>query len=138
VACERTNAKWNYNGIRLEEFISALPHGNNYVFEFRNRDWLREEMFALLRKYHIGFCIHNMPESITPELLTAKISYIRFPGYGEKYGGGYPEYVLDQWAAKLVDWHRSHIKVFVYFNNDIGGFAPKNALMLKRLIKEKM
>jgi len=130
--------KWNYNGIRLEEFLSALPRGNDYVFEFRNRDWLREEMFALLRKYHSGFCIHDMPDSVTPERIIGKTAYIRFHGSGEKYGGGYPDEILDQWAAKLVDWHKSHVKVFVYFNNDIGGFAPKNALTLKRLVNERM
>jgi len=52
---------------------------------FRNRDWLRDDMFALLQKYHVGFCIHDMPDSITPEIVTAKLAYVRFHGNGEKY-----------------------------------------------------
>jgi uncharacterized protein YecE (DUF72 family) len=130
--------KWNYNGTRLEEFLATLPPRHTYVFEFRNRDWLREEMFSLLRKYHVGFCIHDMPESITPEILTNNVAYIRFHGNGAKYSGGYSDEMLEQWATKIVNWHKSRIKVFVYFNNDIGGFAPKNALTLKAMINNKI
>lgn len=34
----------------------------------------------------------------------------------------------------IVDWHRAKRGVFVYFNNDIGGYALENALTLKRLL----
>ncbi|RYG10921.1 MAG: DUF72 domain-containing protein, partial [Chitinophagaceae bacterium] len=108
------------------------------VFEFRNRDWLRDEMFTLLRKHNVGFCIHDMPDSITPEIVTSKMAYVRFHGNGEKYSGGYSDEMLDQWAIKLVEWQENHINVFVYFNNDIGGFAPINALTLKRMVSEKL
>ena len=129
---------WKYNGSRLEGFLSALPAGNNYVFEFRNSDWIREEMFDLLRKYNIGFCIHDMPESATPEIVTGKIAYIRFHGNGEKYSGGYSDKMLYQWSNKIIDLNKSNIQVFVYFNNDIGGFAPRNALTLKSMVNEKI
>jgi uncharacterized protein YecE (DUF72 family) len=127
---------WKYNGERLKEFLMNLPCGHDYVFEFRNRDWLREEMFDLLRKYHIGFCIHDMPESLTPEVVTAKLVYIRFHGNGAKYGGGYPDEILEQWAKKIMAWNKDRIKIFVYFNNDIGGFAPRNALTLKDMVND--
>lgn len=129
--------KWKYNGRRLEEFLGRLPTTHNYVFEFRNPDWLREEMFDLLRSHQVGFCIHDMPGSVTPELVTGKIAYIRFHGNGEKYGGGYPDELLDYWAEKIVEWSKKRITVFVYFNNDIGGFAPRNALTLKNRVESK-
>ncbi|RYY02338.1 MAG: DUF72 domain-containing protein [Gammaproteobacteria bacterium] len=128
---------WNYNGVRLEEFLTALPRPNDYVFEFRNRDWLRDEMFALLRQYNVGFCIHDMPGSITPDVVTSKIAYVRFHGNGEKYSGGYPNRMLEQWAENVVEWQKNHITPYVYLNNDIGGFAPRNALTLKNIIEEK-
>ena len=103
----------------------------------RTGRWLREEMFDLLRKYHVGLCIHDMPGSITPDMVTAKICYIRCHGNGEKYSGGYSDEMLQQWATKIVNWHKNHIHVFVYFNNDIGGFAPKNALTLKQMVNKK-
>jgi uncharacterized protein YecE (DUF72 family) len=129
---------WKYNGERLAEFISTLPSKNNYVFEFRNPDWLRDEMFELLRKNKVGFCIHDMPDSSTPEIITSNIAYIRFHGNGAKYSGGYSDDVLYEWAKKIIKWNNNHIHVFVYFNNDIGGFAPRNALTLKRMVNENI
>ena len=129
--------KWNYNGDRLEEFLAGLPSGNDYVFEFRNYTWMNEEAYTLLRKYRAGFCIHDMPESATPEVVTSKTAYVRFHGNGEKYSGGYSDDTLETWAEKILVWNEKHIKVYVYFNNDIGGFAPKNALTLKAMINSK-
>src|SRR6187200_1563488 len=31
---------WKLNLERLEEFLTALPHGHRYVFEFRDESWL--------------------------------------------------------------------------------------------------
>lgn len=126
---------WKYNGDRLEKFLSCLHPDGNYVFEFRNNDWIREEMFSLLRKYHVGFCMHDMPGYFSPEIVTAKTVYIRFHGNGEKYSGGYSDNMLEPWTKKINEWHKNHLKVYVYFNNDIGGYAPRNAMTLKGMIK---
>jgi len=128
--------KWKYNGERLEEFFNRLPGKHEYVFEFRNSDWLRDEMYDLLRKYKIGLCIHDMPGSTTPDIVTAKHTYVRFHGSGAKYGGGYPDKELEVWARKIVEWNARKINVYVYFNNDIGGFAPRNALTLKHMVNK--
>jgi uncharacterized protein YecE (DUF72 family) len=126
--------RWKYNGSRLEEFLALLPTGSEYVFEFRNNDWIRDEMFDLLRKYHVGFCIHDMPDIVTPEIVTAKVAYIRFHGNGAKYSGGYSDKMLAHWATRINEWNTNGIDVYVYFNNDIGGFAPRNALTLKSMV----
>ena len=129
--------KWKYNGERLEEFLAGLPKHLDYVFEFRNVDWLRDDAFDLLRKYGVGFCIHDMPESRTPEIVTGKLAYVRFHGPSGGYHGSYPDAVLHKWADQFVEWHRKHINVYAYFNNDIGGHAPHNALTLLRFIAER-
>jgi uncharacterized protein YecE (DUF72 family) len=129
--------KWKFNGARLEEFLSTLPVRNKYVFEFRHYDWIRDETFELLRKYKVGFCIHDMPDSATPEIITSKIAYVRFHGSGQKYSGGYSDEVLKQWADKIIAWRKNRINVYIYFNNDIGGFAHRNALTLKNLVNMK-
>lgn len=127
--------KWNYNGIRLEEFLAILPKGIDYVFEFRNRDWIRDEAFQLLQKYNVGFCIHDMPDSKTPELVTGNAAYLRFHGPEGTYQGGYHATVLKYWARKIQQWDKMGVRVYAYFNNDIGGFAPHNALMLKAFVE---
>jgi uncharacterized protein YecE (DUF72 family) len=128
--------QWKYNGERLKEFLSQLPLGNKYVFEFRNHDWMREEAFVLLQKYQATFCIHDMAGSQTPEILTSKTAYVRFHGPKGTYEGGYSGAILKHWAYKIIEWRKNNIQSYIYFNNDIGGFAPKDALRLKRLIND--
>ena len=95
--------------------------------------FLREEVFETLRKYDIGFCIHDMPGSQTPEIITSRIIYIRFHGSQGKYQGSYSGKTLEGWANKIHQWKKDH-HLFIYFNNDIEGFAPENALQLQRII----
>lgn len=128
--------RWNYNGDRLEEFASALPVGMKYVFEFRNADWMRDEAYAILRKYSTAFCIHDMAQSCTPEIVTSKLAYVRFHGPQGTYQGSYSDETLNNWAFKIVEWKKKHIQVYIYFNNDIGGFAPRNAKTLKKFVDD--
>lgn len=125
--------KWNYNDARFKEFVGNLPPHQKYVFEFRNNNWLREEVFEILHKHDMGFCIHDMPGSQTPEVITSKIIYIRFHGSQGKYQGSYSDKTLDGWANKIQQWKKDH-QIYIYFNNDIEGFAPENALKLQELI----
>lgn len=127
--------KWNYNGARLEEFLAILPQGIDCIFEFRNHDWMRDDAFQLLEKYNMGFCIHDMPDSQTPDIVTGKTAYLRFHGPEGTYRGTYQQTLLEQWARKIQKWDRAGIRVYAYFNNDADGFAPHNALLLKKLIE---
>lgn len=126
--------RWNYNGQRLEEFLSSLSPQLRYVFEFRNPDWVRDEAFALLRKYNAGYCVHDMPDTRSPTLTTSDIAYVRFHGPSGNYSGGYPDSQLNQWANTLREWDRQGIESYVYFNNDIGGHAPRDAMKLASLL----
>lgn len=125
---------WHYDGKRLSEFLSGLPRGPRYVFEFRDRDWYRDEAFALLERAGAGFCIHDMPDSASPEVVTGKLAYVRFHGPAGKYRGSYTHAQLAAWAGRLRAWEAKGASVYAYFNNDIGGYAPKNAKTLLALL----
>jgi uncharacterized protein YecE (DUF72 family) len=125
--------RWKYNGEGLEQFLQLFPHEYHYVFEFRHPDWNRDQAFALLRKYNAGYCVHDMPESRSPVLTTSKIAYVRFHGPSGTYAGSYPHSQLQEWAGTLTEWDKRGIDSYVYFNNDIGGHAPRNALTLAKL-----
>jgi uncharacterized protein YecE (DUF72 family) len=56
---------------------------------------------------------------------------VRLHGPGGRYQGDYPERTLDEWARRIVGWSRESRDVWVYFDNDDSGYAPKNALELK-------
>jgi uncharacterized protein YecE (DUF72 family) len=59
--------------------------------------------------------------------------YLRLHG-GPDHGGHYPEATLEAWARRLEHWHSQKYNVFVYFNNDLGGYAIANAQTLRKLL----
>jgi uncharacterized protein YecE (DUF72 family) len=71
-----------------------------------------------------------------PHPITADFTYIRFHGSGQRYGGNYPDQVLGEWADRIYNWAGSLRKVFVYFNNDLGGHAIRNARRLRQMLGE--
>jgi uncharacterized protein YecE (DUF72 family) len=128
--------QWHYDGARLEAFLASLPPGPTYVFEFRDKDWYRDEALALLDRFGAGFCIHDMPEAKSPEAVTGKMAYVRFHGPTGKYQGSYPNQALEGWAERMRGWEAKGIPVFAYFNNDIGGYAPRNAKTLMGFLSD--
>jgi uncharacterized protein YecE (DUF72 family) len=124
---------WRANLTRFEHFLCSLPAGNTHVVEFRDQSWLIEEVFRMMERYGVAHCIHDMHPLRVPYCATARTVYIRFHGDMENYGD-YPPATLATWAERIEDWRLQGHDVFVYFNNDIFGYAVKNALALKRLL----
>jgi uncharacterized protein YecE (DUF72 family) len=126
---------WKLNADRLKEFLKALPPEHRYAFEFRDESWLVKDAFEVLREFNAAFCIHDLAKMQTPLEITADFTYVRFHGPGEaKYRGSYSRRELTGWAERINDWRRKLKGIYVYFNNDIGGHAVKNALTLRELL----
>jgi uncharacterized protein YecE (DUF72 family) len=126
---------WNVNLERLSNFLGVLPTSHRYVIEFRDQSWLIKEVFEVLRQHNAAFCIHDLGGQQTPLEITANFTYLRFHGPGSaKYIGSYSQQALQQWAEKIAVWQERLAAVYVYFNNDIGGAAVRNAAELKRLL----
>lgn len=126
--------KWRVNVERLEDFLQALPKHNRYAFEFREPSWNHDEVYAVLRRHNAAYCIYELAGFQSPILLTANFSYIRLHGPGDKYQGCYAAENLIEWADRIREWSRELRAIYVYFDNDDSGFAPRNALELKQLI----
>lgn len=131
--------RWFPDADRLETFLAALPerltpHSRRrlqHVLEMRDVRGYEPWVLDLLRQYNVTLCVHDMPGCETPLLTTGGLVYIRFHGYGAKYGGSYPDEVLDEWA----DWMRRLLAagrdVYAYFNNDLHGYAVYDAERLR-------
>jgi uncharacterized protein YecE (DUF72 family) len=127
--------RWKVNVERLSEFLAALPKGHTYVVEFRDESWFVAPVYELLRKYNVAFCIHDFADMKVPNEITADFTYIRFHGpTSAKYFGSYSDAELRTWAKRIKDWRRGLKAAYVYFNNDPGGEAVKNALRLKSFL----
>ena len=127
--------RWNLNIERLASFLKALPSGHKYVFEFRDTTWLVPAVFDLLRQHNMALCIHDFADIKVPYELTADFTYIRFHGpTSMKYAGSYSSRELHSWASRIAGWRATLSATYVYFNNDPGGAAVRNAKTLKRLV----
>lgn len=119
---------------RLEALLDELPDGYRAVFEFRNPDWLNDEVYDILRRAGAALCLYEFEGRQTENVVTADFVYIRLHGPGERYRGSYDEAALRGWAETISAWTGEGRDVFCYFDNDEKGYAPQNALQLKAIL----
>jgi uncharacterized protein YecE (DUF72 family) len=124
---------WRVDLPRFAHFLGALPAGRTHVIEFRDPSWLAEDVFRLMEHHGVAHCIHDMYPLQVPLRATARTVYVRLHGDMDHAGDYSPE-ALARWAGRLEDWHHRGHDVFVYFNNDIFGYAITNALVLRKLV----
>ncbi|ODR17290.1 DUF72 domain-containing protein [Mycolicibacterium porcinum] len=69
-------------------------------------------------------------------MATSELVYLRMHGPGEEsmYAGSYSDDELSAWAQRIRQWDHDDHRVVVYFNNDLGGHAVRNARKLKQLV----
>ena len=61
---------------------------------------------------------------------TADFAYVRLHGQERLYSGGYDETALDGWAHRLRGLSAEGLDSYVFFDNDIDGRAPHDAVAL--------
>jgi uncharacterized protein YecE (DUF72 family) len=124
---------WKLDLPRLEHFLNALPRDARHVMEFREPSWYDDRTYELMARHKVSLCLHDMQGSATGRLRVGPIVYVRFHGPTGRYHGGYSADRLQQWA----DWlHREldgGTDAYAYFNNDVGGHAPRDALALREM-----
>lgn len=119
----------------LDGILAGMRPGFRNILEFRHASWWREAVFAALRRRGIGFCsvaAAGLPEDL---IVTGDEAYLRLHG-DPWYGQEFSEAELAAWAARIhaLGAGRHPERIWVYFNNDAQGFAPRNAAMLARLL----
>jgi uncharacterized protein YecE (DUF72 family) len=122
---------WKIDVDRFARFLRALPKRYRHTVEFRDTSWYDDRIYALLRKYDVALCLHDMRGSATGKIVVGPFIYVRFHHGTSKYGGRYPDDRLDEWADWLAERAASGLDVFAYFNNDTGGHAPRDAVRLR-------
>ena len=121
----------------LDSFLSNLPSGLKHVFEFRHESWLEEEVFEILRRHYAGLCIFDMPGFTCPLAATADFTYIRFHGSGALYSSCYTDKELADWAERIAELGTNLKEIYIYFNNDVEGFALRNARTISDCLQNR-
>ncbi len=120
---------------KLAEDRVLLPAASSrplrHCIEARHASFASDEAMELLRENDIAIVIADTagkyPYIDTP---TADFMYARLHGDEELYASGYTDDALDRWATKISEWTSAGRDVFVYFDNDIKGYAPFDAMKL--------
>lgn len=113
---------------------SVIP-GIRVTFEFRNRTWLEEETFHLLKQRNATLCFADWSDLTVTEPVTADFIYIRRHGSKNLYTSSYTQKEIKRDAQQIKKWLGKGKDVYIYFNNDAEGFAVKNALSLLEMVK---
>lgn len=127
---------FEYDHARLAYFLGALPT-QRAAIEFRHPSWNREDVFALLERHGVAYCV--MSGAGLPCLLraTAPFVYVRLhgPNTDYLYAGSYSDDDLRWWADRMREWAAQGRDVYAYFNNDGEGNAVRNAETLKGMLR---
>jgi uncharacterized protein YecE (DUF72 family) len=127
----------------FREQLGALP----VVVEFRNKEWLTDETYELLRENNLGFCGVDEPFFPRVAKVTAPIAYVRFHGRNhkkwwkhehayERYDYTYPKEELAEWTPKIEQMNEVAEKTFVFANNHYKGQGIDTARKLQKMLPE--
>jgi uncharacterized protein YecE (DUF72 family) len=118
---------------RFEAFLAGLPTSFRWVVEFRHPSWQTAAVYAALARHRVGLAV-PVGGRLQPDLVTtADFSYIRM--HSGRIGGAFAEDELAWWAGRIRGLARAGKDVWVYFNNDREGHAPRDASQLRELLR---
>lgn len=112
-----------------------------------HRSWFVPEEAALARKDRVALAFSHSSRWPYNEEVTTDLIYLRLHGPGQLYASAHTVWELDRWAARIERWaagsEPEDVKrlsedaipqrrrdVYLYFDNDGHGYAPRQATRL--------
>ena len=125
---------FHYNQENLDKIISSLNHRHPNVVEFRHASWWNDEVYKILGKNKISFSGMSHPTLPDKIIENTSLLYYRMHGVPQLYKSPYALADLKKIVKKIEESFKTK-NAFVYFNNDIGGNAIKNAKEMIGLVE---
>lgn len=120
----------------LEGFLGTLPADMRAAFEFRDASWERDDVHAALDRAGAAWVIPDRPRWRVPTVVTGGWSYLRFHQGGQgPFRSAYSRDKLRRWADRIAGLGTDD--VFVYFNNDPGAAAVRDARTMMDLLEAR-
>jgi uncharacterized protein YecE (DUF72 family) len=116
---------------RLRAFVRFIPREVRAAFEFRHPTWETDEVREILETAGAALVLADRPRARVKPVVTGGWSYVRFH-QGNPLGAAYPLAKLRRWADRLLNLPASDL--YVFFNNDPGGAAVRDARTLFQLL----
>lgn len=120
---------------RLENFLQfistfklqTMQRKPRFAFEFRHQTMCAKEVYDLLKAYNVAWVISDSSRYPKAEVVTADFIYLRMHGPTVLFSSKYTAREMKVLGEKIDRWRIRGLDVYVYFNNDVSGFAVENA-----------
>jgi uncharacterized protein YecE (DUF72 family) len=134
------------NARALADFLPRLPREMRFSIEFRQPEWLTENVAELLGKHNValalveGQWLSSARVRQMAERPTADFTYVRWMGARDL--SRFDAVVrpqdenLREWYQTIVSLSARGPKIYAYFSNFYEGHAPESANKLKRLLAQ--
>jgi uncharacterized protein YecE (DUF72 family) len=122
---------------RLARTLDRFPDDLRVAVEFRHPTWFRDEVRELLTERRVALCLADRRGVLGATWRTADWTYVRFHEGRAKARPAYAQGALARWADRLAAGWAPDEDVWVYFNNDPGAAAPRDAARFARLCRRR-
>ncbi len=125
----------------LDKFLGALPEEFRYAVEVRNRGWLTEAFFEMLKSHRVALALTDYSYMPRLERATTDFTYVRWLGNRTDIANDDYERVqinrdaeLDQWTQIVRRLTSQNVTVWGFANNHYQGHSPSTIqAVIKRL-----
>jgi uncharacterized protein YecE (DUF72 family) len=118
----------------LDDTLRAFPAGARVAVEPRHDTWWTDEVRVVLEARGAALCwADRRGRTLTPLWATAPWGYVRLHEGTATPRPSYGPTALRSWHRRIAAAWPDDADVFVYFNNDPGGAAVRNARTFKRM-----
>jgi len=128
------------NSGKLEDFLAGLPGGYQFVVEVRNKKWLEDGFYNMLRDRGVALALIDHPWMPQMNTMTADFAYIRWEGDRRKVTGTLGKVERERsreigdWAGKIKGFLSEGVEVFGYFSKYYSGYPPGDVRMMRGLL----
>ncbi|HEY8924046.1 MAG TPA: DUF72 domain-containing protein [Polyangia bacterium] len=106
-----------------------------HAVEVRHPSWLEDAALSVLTALDVALVAADTAGKYPLSLArTASFAYVRLHGSTTLYASRYEDHELAEWAARIRRWTGAGDDVYVYFDNDARGHAPRDALRLQSAV----
>jgi uncharacterized protein YecE (DUF72 family) len=120
----------------LRHALQLFDYPQRVAVEFRNDRWLAApEVYGLLSELGVTYCDADSPKCQLKGIRTSKKAYLRLHGRKNWYAYNYSDEELSEIASLAHSYSSDEVEeIYIFFNNDFDGWAPKNAKTLIKLL----
>jgi uncharacterized protein YecE (DUF72 family) len=127
-----------YDPELLKNTILLFNNPQKLAIEFRNKQWLNDEIYAILKESGAVFCNADSPGTSLIDWITSDTAYLRLHGRKNWYSYNYSDKELTEISLLVKYFTEKGIKsIYIFFNNDFEGYAPRNALSIMEILGVK-